>query len=170
MHDGIAQFGGSSHSRILCEVALNCGNGRVFNVLRRREMRLACAKIDDVDSLRPQLLRLGHYRHGGGGLDAADSFGESYRLGRCRGHAFFFLFLGTSINRESRSLYAGSSFSRNFCSTASGTNPLTGPPARATSRTSRELTYEYLSAGIMNTVSSVGSSLRFISAICSSYS
>src|ERR1017187_9816908 len=139
-------------------------------MLRRREMRLARTKIDHVDSLRAQLVCLGHHRHRGGGLDSVDSLSQSQRFGRCRGHAFFFLFLGTSMSFVSRSLYAGSSFSRSFCSTTSGTSPPTGPPTCATSRTSRELTYEYLSAGIMNTVSSVGSSLRFISAICSSYS
>src|ERR1035437_9918344 len=140
MRDGIAQLGGTSHGRIFCEIPLNRGNGGVFDVLRGREVRLARAKIDHVDSLRAQLVRLGHYGHGGGGFNAVDSFRESQRFRRCRGHAFLFLFLGTSTSRVSRSLYAGASFSRSFCSTTSGTSPFTGPPACATSLTSRELT------------------------------
>jgi len=58
-----------------------------------------------------------------------------------------------------RSIFFAQLFFHNF-----RYQPLHRTPACATSRTSRELTYEYLSAGIINTVSSVGSSLRFISA------
>src|SRR5580692_1174259 len=170
VHDGVAQLGSAGHGRVLRKIALNRCDGRVFNVLRRREMRLARTEIDHVNSLLPQFIGLRHHRHRGGGLDAIDSVGKSQRFRGCRGHAFFFLFLGTSMSSLSRSVYAGSSFSRSFCSTASGTRSFTGPPACATSRTSRELTYEYLTAGIMKTVSRVGSSLRFMSAICSSYS
>ena len=67
-------------------------------------------------------------------------------------------------------LCATSIFSRTFCNTSSGTRQSMFPPSCATSRTSRELRYEYFSAGIMKTVSMPGSSLRFIKAICNSYS
>ena len=79
VHNRIAQFGGSGHGGIFREVPLNRGDGGVFDVLRRREVRLARAEIDHVDSLRAQLVGLGHHRHGGGGLDAVDSFGEFQR-------------------------------------------------------------------------------------------
>ena len=59
-------------------------------------------------------------------------------------------------------------FSRS--TTSGGTNWLTSAPNRNTPLISRELTYVYFSAGIMNSVSSSGSSLRFIIAIWNSYS
>ncbi len=49
-------------------------------------------KVDHVDALAAQLVGLGHDRHGGGGLDAIDAFGQLDRRGDCgRGwsHAFF---------------------------------------------------------------------------------
>src|ERR1051326_2837406 len=132
-------------------------------------MGLTCAEIHHVNSLRAQLVGLRDYCHRGRRFYTIDPFRQSQSFRRCRGHAFLFLLLGTSTKFASN-LYAGSSFARTFCSTASGTSPFTGPPTCATSRTSLELTYEYLSAGIMKTVSSVGSILRFINAICNSYS
>ena len=65
VRDRIAQLGCARHGRVLGEIPLNRRDGRVFDVLRRRKMRLACAKIDDVDSLRPKLVGLGHHRHRG---------------------------------------------------------------------------------------------------------
>ena len=52
----------------------------------------------------------------------------------------------------------------------SGTSPCTLPPSANTSLMSRELMYQFFTAGIMNTVSIVNASSRFISAIWNSYS
>ena len=54
-------------------------------------------------------------------------------------------------------------FSRSI--TIGGTSDVTSPPSRNTPLISRELTYVYFSAGIINSVSRSGSSLRFIIAI-----
>ena len=78
--------------RVFGEVALDGGDSRVFDVLRRGEMRLAGAEIDHVDALRAQLVGLGHHCHGGGRFDAVDSIGKSECFGGRRGHAFLFLF------------------------------------------------------------------------------
>ena len=76
MHDRIAQFGRAANRRVLREVLLDRRDGRVLDVLRRGEMRLACAEIDHIDSLLAQFVGFGHHRHGGGGLDAVDAFGQ----------------------------------------------------------------------------------------------
>src|SRR5579863_5787554 len=140
VHDGIPQIYRAGHGRVLGEIAVNGADGRILDVFRRGEVRLAGAEVHDVNALGAEFFGFRYHRHGGGGLDPVDAFGEFHCFHGCRAHAFLFLFLGTSINRASCSLKAGSSFSFNFCSTTSGTNPLTGPPAWATSRTSRELT------------------------------
>ena len=43
-------------------------------------MRLAGAEIDDVDSLRAQLVGFGDHRHGGRRFNAVDAFGELERF------------------------------------------------------------------------------------------
>ena len=65
VHDRIAQLGRAGHSRVLGEVALDGGDGSIFDVLRRSEMRLAGAKVDHVDALRAQFVSLGHDCHRG---------------------------------------------------------------------------------------------------------
>ena len=61
-------------------------------------------------------------------------------------------------------------FARRRSITIGGTSDVTSPPRRNTPLMSRELTYVYFSAGIINSVSRSGSSLRFIIAIWNSYS
>src|SRR4029077_615637 len=159
-------------------IPIDGGDSSIFDVLRRGEVRLARSEVHHVDSLAAQLVGFGYHRHGGGRLDAVDAFGQLDR-GRHVGGRWshdFFLALDfrlsdfSSGTANSASLYAGSSFPFTFCSTSSGTRPLIDPPSCATSRTNRELRYEYFSAGIMKTVSSSGRSFRFINAICNSYS
>jgi hypothetical protein len=45
-------------------------------VLRRWEVRLTHAEVDDVHTLLAQFVGLGYDRHGGGGFDASDTFGK----------------------------------------------------------------------------------------------
>src|SRR5579864_560379 len=165
LNDRVLQLSRTADSRIPREIAVDGRDRSVFDVLRRRKMRLAHAKVDHVHARLAQLVGFCDHGHGGRDFDAVDAFGNfqsrgSFGNGTHCFPAFSFRF----------SLYAGSSFSLSRCSTSSGTRPLTSPPSRATSRTSRELRYEYCSAGIMNTVSRSVRSLRFINAICSSYS
>ena len=125
---------------VLREIILDGGDGGILDVLRRGEMRFAGAEIHDVDALLAQLVGFGNHGHGGGRLDAVDSFRKFERWGRFRdwSHARFpVLFSATGL--ASCSLIAGSSFSRNRRSTISGTRPWIDPPSFATSRTSREL-------------------------------
>src|SRR5204863_3646649 len=62
------------------------------------------------------------------------------------------------------------SFARNAFATRPGTKSVTSPPRRAISLTIRELRYVYSSFGIRKIVSTLDSSLRFISAIRNSNS
>src|ERR1035437_918267 len=187
--DRVLQFDRAAHRRVLRKISLNGRNSGVFNVLRRREVRLAGSRVDYVDSLLSQLFRLGHGGQGGGRLNAADALrqadgasdGRDYSVHLLHAgvqracvnpaQALFFLdLLGPSAASPFSNLRATSIFSRSFRSTRSGTRQAIEPPSCATSRTNREHTYEYFSAGSMNTVSNPGWSLRFISAIWSSYS
>ena len=84
LHDGVAQFGRSGDRRVLGEVPLDGRDGSVLDVLRRGEVRLACAEVDHVHPLCAQLVGFGDHRHGGGGLDAVDAFGQLDGLGRFR--------------------------------------------------------------------------------------
>ena len=90
--DGILKFDRATHRRVLRKICVNGRNGRVFNVLRRREVRLASSRIDHVDSLLAQLLRFGHGGHGGGRLDTIDAFRQADGMGDGRhycAHDFF---------------------------------------------------------------------------------
>src|SRR5215467_15413323 len=51
MDDRIFQLGRAPDGRVFGEVRLNGGNGRVLDVLGRREVRLASAEVDDVNAL-----------------------------------------------------------------------------------------------------------------------
>src|ERR1700722_20381539 len=80
------------------------------------------------------------------------------------------LLLGNVFERPvQRSLFGFTRACRRLI-TVSGTNPSTEPPNSKTFLMSLELTYEYFSSAMRNTVSTCGASRRFISAICSSYS
>src|SRR5579864_3482585 len=179
LHNRIPQLGSAGHRRVLCEIPLNCRNRCVLDVLWRREMGFARPEIDHVDTLPAQLICFRHNRHGGGWFYPVDAFGQLDGVAHFgRGCHAFFLALDFRLSDfssllplvNSANLKAGSSFPRRCCSTSSGTRLFTDPPSCATSRTSRALKYEYFSAGIMNTVSNSGRNLRFIKAICSSYS
>src|SRR5690348_14794437 len=140
VHDSVAEFGGTAHRRVLGEVALDGGNSRVLNMLRRGEVGFTGAEIDYVDALAAQLISFGNHRHGGRRFDPVDPFREFQGvLGfGCYRHSFFL----DRVFRAFSNLSAGSIFSRSLCSTNSGTNPFTGPPSCAISRTRRELRYE----------------------------
>ena len=119
---------------------MNGGNGRIFHMLRRGEVRLTGGAVHDVNALLAQLFGLGNRGHSGGGLNAADAGGKANCFQSGRSHAFFFLLEGWTMRGNSFNLYAGSILASRFFSTISGTSPLTGPPFWATSRIRRELT------------------------------
>ena len=48
LDDSVAQLGGSTNRCVLGEIPLDSSNGRIFDVPRRLEMRLSCAKVDEV--------------------------------------------------------------------------------------------------------------------------
>src|SRR6185503_13783466 len=127
----------------------------VLDPLRRVEVRLAGAERDDVDTARAQLLGLGLDGERGGRGEGLQTVGQHVGLlvGRARGPA-------------QRSGY----FSVRRFSTIVGTMPATEVPKLATSLMSRDEMYVYFSWGIRKTVSAVGRSLRFMSAIWNSYS
>ena len=137
MHNSIPQFGRPAHRRVLAEIALDGINGGIFYVLRRREVRLTRAEVHNIYSLLTQLVSFGDNGHGGGRLDPVDSLGKFEFGGRCCNwsHARFLVFDFLVFSNFT----AGSSFSRNLCSTISGTRSAIDPPSFATSRTSREL-------------------------------
>ena len=81
VHDGVFQFGGAADGGVLREIGVDRGDGRVLDVLRRREVGLAGAEIHDINTLLAQLVGLGHHRHGGGGLDAIDAFRQADGVG-----------------------------------------------------------------------------------------
>lgn len=74
-----------------------------------------------------------------------------------------------SYGRHGRSGYLPY-FRFSACSTTGGTSSETGPWKRAISLTMLELKYEYWGLEVINSVSTSSPSLRFIDAICSSYS
>src|SRR6516164_2718450 len=167
LHDGIAQFRRPAHRSVFGEVIVDGCDGRFFDVLRGGEMGFTGPKIDQVGAGGAQLLRLRDNRHGGGNLDALKSIGEGrgeLSSGCRHGLSLYVVGIPIIVPRFSASLR------RRCSSTSSGTRPVRGPPKEAISRTMRELRYEYFSAGIMNTVSTPGSILRFMRAICSSNS
>src|ERR1700676_1322649 len=68
--NSIAQFGGSTDGGIFREVVLDGGNGGVFNMLWRREMRLAGSEVHYVNALLAQFIGFSYNRHGCRRLDA----------------------------------------------------------------------------------------------------
>ena len=61
----VAQFHYAAYGGVPGEVAVNCVNRRLLDVLRRGEMGLASAKVNQVGTRRAQLLRLVHHCQGG---------------------------------------------------------------------------------------------------------
>ena len=137
LNNRIAQLSSARRCCVLREIVVDGCDGSVFNVLRRGEMRLAHAEVHDVYALLAQLVSFGYDRHGGGGLNASNTFGKfcDWYGFTDWGHARF----PDLICRTFCNFTAGSSFSFSRCSTISGTKPSTVPPSRAISRTSREL-------------------------------
>ena len=137
MHNRVAQFGRPAHRRVLAEIALNGVNRRIFDVLRRVEMRLASAEIYHVNTLLSELISFGDHCHRCRRLDPVDSLSKFEFCGCfCDwSHARFPVFDFLALSNFN----AGSSFSRNLCSTISGTRPAIDPPSLATSRTNLEL-------------------------------
>ena len=82
LHDGLANLGDAGDDGVAREVGFNGGDGRVLDVARRGEMRLAGAEIDQLRALGAQLGGGGGDGHGGGDFDAADAFGQLRRGGR----------------------------------------------------------------------------------------
>ena len=76
LHDGLAHVGNAGHDGVAGEVGFDGGDGRVLDVARRGEMRLAGAEIHQVDALGAQFGGLGGDSHGCGNLDAADAVGK----------------------------------------------------------------------------------------------
>src|SRR4051812_25332024 len=61
----VAQFHNAAHGGVPGEVAMNSVNCCLLDVLRRGEMGLASAKVNQVGTRRAQLLRLVHRCQGG---------------------------------------------------------------------------------------------------------
>ena len=64
VNDGFLQLLDSADRRVLREVLLDGQNARTLDVLRRREIRLAGTKVDNIDALVSQFDCGFHNRHG----------------------------------------------------------------------------------------------------------
>ena len=115
----------------LVKFALIAANGRLLDVVGRREIGFAGAEVDHVDSLAPKLVGVGHDLHGGGNADRGDAIGSE--CGFCKvGVMSFYPFEARRALQRSRSR----------CSTDGGTSPAMLPPRLITSFTSFELMNE----------------------------
>jgi hypothetical protein len=74
LHNCIAQLCRPAYSCVLREVPLDRRNRPILDMLRRREMRLAGPKINDIYSLATQFLGFGHDCHGCRRLNPIDAF------------------------------------------------------------------------------------------------
>src|SRR5215813_5132726 len=135
----ILQFQRAADGGVAREIPANGRYGCFFHVLGGREMRIPRRAIHDFDALLAELFGLCHCGHGGRRFDAADALRKLHGdWGLC-----YWTHALPAFTFRSANLSAGSSFSLSRCSTNSGTSLLMSPPKRATSRTSRELRYEY---------------------------
>src|SRR5450631_763651 len=75
--DGVLQFSGATDGGVLRKIRLDGGDCSILDVLRRGEMGLAGAEVDDINTLLAQLVSFGHDRHGRGRLDAVDAFRQA---------------------------------------------------------------------------------------------
>ena len=81
VHDGVLQFSGAAYGSVLRKIRLDGGDGGIFDVLRRGEVRFPGAEIHDINTLLAQLVGLSYHRHGGGGFNAIDAFGQADGVG-----------------------------------------------------------------------------------------
>src|SRR3954470_13344452 len=134
LNNRIAQLRSSRSSCVLGEVVIDGCDGCIFNMLRRGKVRLTHAEVYDVNTLLAQFVGLGYYRHGGGGVNASNTFGKfcDWHCFTHWGHTRFPGLIFRTLN-----FTAGSNFSLSRCSTISGTKPSMSPPSLAISRTSR---------------------------------
>jgi hypothetical protein len=59
LDNGVAEFVGAADGGVFAEVGFDGGDGSIFDVTRRLEVRLACAEVDDVNSLLGELIGFG---------------------------------------------------------------------------------------------------------------
>ena len=85
LHDRVFQLDRAADRRVAREIVVDGRNGRVLDVLRRGEMRLAHGQVHHVHARLAQLVGLGDDGHGGGGLNAVDAFGEFQAAAARRG-------------------------------------------------------------------------------------
>ena len=95
LDDGLAHVGDAGDDRVAREVGLDGGDGRVLDVARGGEVRLAGAEIHQVGALGAQLGGLRGHGHGCGDLDPADAAGKDLgRSGDCHSNFYLDRFLG----------------------------------------------------------------------------
>ena len=145
LDDGLAHVGNARHDGVAGEVGLDGGNGRVLDVARRGEMRLAGPEIHQVGALSAQFGRFGGHGHGRGYFDPANAIGKDF-LRSCNGHITsilpdFALAAKPGLWRTRRQ-FPLLMRARRRLRTFGGTRPLTSPPKLKTSLTMRELTNE----------------------------
>ena len=139
--DRILQFKRAADGGVLRKIGIDRGDGGVFHMLRRGEVRLTGGEVDDVDALLAQLVGFGRGGHGGRRLDPVDAFRQADGVGngsQSTAHDFFILFFLALVLRVGNlrstsstftNLSAGSIFSRSFCATSSGTRQSMLPPS-----------------------------------------
>jgi len=72
--DGLFQFHRAADGRVLGEVLPQRFNRRVFDIVGRRKIRLACAEVHYVDTFAALAIRFRGHLHGGRFTDPRDSF------------------------------------------------------------------------------------------------
>src|SRR4051812_25829338 len=73
VHDSLPQFLDAGYGCVLGEIILDGGDGGVFNVLRRVEVRLTSTEVDEICAFGAQLRRFVDHSQRGGELDATDA-------------------------------------------------------------------------------------------------
>ena len=78
--NGLLHLDGSAGGRVLGEVGVDGCDGRLLDVVGRREIGLTGAKIHDVDAFAAKLVGIGRNFHGGGLADERDALRLGSRL------------------------------------------------------------------------------------------
>ena len=90
LHDRLANVGNAGHHGVAGEIGLDGGDGRVLDMARGGEVRLAGAEIHQVGALGAQFGGLSGYGHGCGNLDPADPVGKNFGgSGNARRHTVY---------------------------------------------------------------------------------
>ncbi len=76
LRDGFLELGNAVDIRVARFIGLQRFDRRLFDVLGRVEVRLACGERDDVPALSCELTRLGRHRNGLRGGDAVHAVGK----------------------------------------------------------------------------------------------